>query len=111
MSNAAYSGSRHRTFQQALVYEMETNYGFLNSRRVLLMLAQDVQRLIEQFFPANDHLGLGWVVFTGTKATRTKAFPGQTATDLELVTIGWPLLTQDDMEWMATQPDTQPKRW
>lgn len=111
MTNTAYSGSSHRTFQQALVHEMETNYGFLNSRRVLSMLAEDVQRLIEQFFPANDHLRPGWMVFTGTKATGTKAFPGQQATDLELVTIAWPLLIQADMDWMANQPDTKPKRW
>lgn len=111
MTNTAYSGSSHRTFQQALVHEMETNYGFLNSRRVLSMLAEDVQRLIEQFFPANDHLRPGWMVFTGTKATGSKAFPGQQATDLELVTIAWPVLIQEDMDWMATQPDTKPKRW
>lgn len=111
MTNTAYSGSSHRTFQQALVHEMETNYGFLNSRRVLSMLAEDVQRLIEQFFPANDHLRPGWMVFTGTKATGSKAFPGQQATDLELVTIAWPVLVQEDMDWMATQPDTKPKRW
>ena len=111
MTNTAYSGSSHRTFQQALVHEMETNYGFLNSRRILSMLAEDVQRLIEQFFPANDHLRPGWMVFTGTKATGPKAFPGQQATDLELVTIAWPVLTQEDMDWMATQPDTKPERW
>lgn len=111
MTNTAYSGSSHRTFQQALVHEMETNYGFLNSRRVLSMLAEDVQRLIEQFFPASDHLRPGWMVFTGTKATGPKAFPGQQATDLELVTIAWPVLIQADMEWMATQPDTKSKRW
>lgn len=111
MTNTAYSGSSHRTFQQALVHEMETNYGFLNSRRVLSMLAEDVQRLIEQFFPANDHLRPGWMVFTGTKATGSKAFPGQQATDLELVTIAWPVLIQEDMDWMASQPDTKPKRW
>jgi len=87
MTNTAYSGSSHHTFQQALVHEMEANFGFLNSRRVLSMLAHDVQRLIEQFFPANDHLRPGWMVFTGTKATGSKAFPGQQATDLELVTI------------------------
>lgn len=111
MTNTAYSGSSHRTFQQALVHEMETNYGFLNSRRVLSMLAEDVQRLIEQFFPANDYLRPGWMVFTGTKATGSKAFPGQQATDLELVTIAWPVLIQEDMDWMASQPDTKPKRW
>lgn len=111
MSTSAYSGSSHRTFQQALVHEIETNYGFLNSRRVLMMLAEDVQRLIESFFPANANLRPGGLVFTGTKATGSKAFPGQQATDLELVTIAWPLLIQDDLEWMATQPDTQPKRW
>jgi hypothetical protein len=76
-----------------------------------MMLAEDVQGLIEQFYPANAHVRPGWIVFTGTKATGPKAFPGQQATDLELVTIAWPLLTQDDLEWMATQPDTQPKRW
>lgn len=111
MSNTAYSGSSHRTFQQAFVHELETNYGLLSSRRVLMMLAEDVQRLIEQFFPVTEYLRPGWVVFTGTKATGSKAFPGQEATDLELVTIAWPLLTQDDLEWMATQPDTKAKRW
>ena len=111
MSYTAYSGSRNRTFQQALVHEMETNYGFLNSKRVLMMLAEDVQRLVEEFFPAQARLRPGWVVFTGTKATGSKAFPGQQAADLTLVTIAWPLLTQEDLDWMATQPDTQAKRW
>lgn len=111
MSYTAYSGSRSRTFRQALVHEMETNYGFLNSKRVLMMLAEDVQRLVEEFFPAQDRLRPGWVVFTGTKAIGPKAFPGQQAADLKLVTIAWPLLTQEDLDWMATQPDTQAKRW
>ncbi len=111
MSSAAYSGTLHRTFQQALIHEMETNYGFLNSKRMLGLLADDVQRLIEQFYPANDYLRSGWLVFTGTKATGSKAFPGQQAADLETVTIAWPLLTEEDLVWMATQPDTRPKRW
>ncbi len=111
MSTQAYVGSRKRTFQHALIHEMETNYGFLNSKRMLALLAADVQHLVDQFYPRSEYLRPGWLVFTGTKATGPKAFPGQDAADQVAVTIAWPLLTEEDLEWMATQPDTQPRRW
>jgi hypothetical protein len=78
---------------------------------MLTFLAEDMQRLVEQFYPRPDYLSRGWVVFTGAKASGPKAFPGQTVSDQTSVTIAWPLLLPEDLAWMATQPDTQAQRW
>ena len=110
MSSQAYVGTSKRTFQQALIHELESNYGFLNSKRMLTFLVEDTQRLVEQFYPRPEHLSSGCVVFTGTKASGPKAFPGQDASEQTSVTIAWPLLLPEDLTWMATQPDTHEKR-
>jgi hypothetical protein len=110
MSSQAYVGVTKRTFAQAFIHEMETNYGFLNSKRMLSLLAEDVQRLVDQFYPRTEHVHPGWMMFTGTKADGTKAFPGQSASDLKTVTLAWPVLTEEDITWMATQSDTAPNR-
>jgi hypothetical protein len=111
MSSQAYVGSSKRTFQQALIHELETNYGFLNSKRMLAFLATDIQQLVEQFYPRRDYLPNGWVVFAGTKAAGPKPFPGLDASAQIAVTIAWPLLLPEDIAWMATQPDTREQRW
>ena len=110
MSNQAYVGSSKRTFAEALTHEMETNYGFLNSKRMLALLAADIQQLVEEFYPRRDYLSSGWMVFAGTQASGPKPFPGQDASAQTIVTIAWPVLLPEDTAWMSTQPDTRPKR-
>lgn len=110
MSQQTYVGTTQRTFQAAFVHEMETNYGFLKSRRMLSLLADDVQRLIEEFYPLPQYLRPGWILFTGTKADGHKARPGQHACEFTAVTIPWPLLLPEDLEWMATHQDTAEQR-
>lgn len=110
MSSQAYIGLSQRTFQQALIHRLETDYGLLGSRRVLDLLAQDVQQLVEQFYPQPQRLSSGWFVFTGTKANGHKAYPGDQAADYELVTLAWPLLTPEDRQYLANQPETQSVR-
>ena len=92
MSSQAYVGSSKRTFAEALTHEMETNYGFLNSKRMLALLAADIQQLVEQFYPRRDYLSSGWMVFAGTQASGPKPFPGQDASAQIIVTIAWPIL-------------------
>jgi hypothetical protein len=110
MSSQAYVGLSQRTFQQALIHLLERDYALVGSRRVLELLAQDVQGLVEQFYPRPEHLDSGWLVFTGTKATDHKAHPGDQASDYELVTLAWPLLTQEDRHQLASQPETKAAR-
>lgn len=104
MSGQAYVGTTKRTFAQALRHLLATDYGLIGSRRVLAMLSEDVQALVEQFYPPQERLRPGWMVFTGTKATGKKAYPGQEAGDHTLVTIAWPVLLPEDVQTLTTQP-------
>jgi hypothetical protein len=110
MSQQAYVGMTKRTFQQALVQLLQQEYALIGSRRVLELLADDVQHLIDQFYPAPQRLRSGWLVLTGTKATGPKAYPGQSATDHHLVTLAWPVLLPEDIEFLARHPDTKEYR-
>jgi hypothetical protein len=103
-SSQAYVGTAQRTFSQAIVHMLETDYAVLGSGRVLDMLAHDVRALAEQFYPVPERLRSGWMVFTGVKATGHKAYPGQAAADHELVTLAWPVLLAEDLEALSTMP-------
>ena len=109
MHNDAYAGLRQRSFQQALIHLLETQYALLGSGRVLQLLADDVHDLVQQFYPTPQHLQPGWILFTGTKAEGPK-LPPHYATGRTLVTLPWPLLTQEDIEFLAASPESKPHR-
>lgn len=102
--NTSYIGSGQRTFRQAVIHLLETEYGFLNSRRVMSLLAEDIEKLADKFHPKATRVRGGWLVFTGTKAEGGKARPGQSAGDYQLVTLSWPVLLPDDIEAMIQMP-------
>lgn len=112
MSNRAYAGTAKRTFRQAVLHLLEKGYGLLGSRRVLTLLTKDVQELVEEFYPPPDRLSSGWMVFTGTKASGSRARPGQSAADHELVTIAWPVLLSEDLhQLMALREAKERRKW
>lgn len=104
MSSRAYVGTAKRTFQQAVLHMLESDYGLLGSQRVLALLASDLQQLVDQFYPPSERLRSGWMVFTGTQASGSKAHPGQSASNHELVTLAWPVLLSEDLQRLATLP-------
>jgi len=110
MSSQAYVGLCKRTFQQALVHLLEGDYALIGSRRVLDLLAQDVEELVDQFYPQPKHIKSGWLVFTGTKANGHKAYPGDQAQDYELVTLAWPVLTDQDRQQLASHGESKAVR-
>ena len=103
-SGQAYHGCAQRTFERALIGMLEKNYRLIGSRRVLELLATDVEALVEQFYPQPERLSNGWLVFTGTLATDTKVHPGYEAGEHELMTIAWPLITAEDIEALCNLP-------
>lgn len=110
MSNQAYVGTAKRTFQQSLIHILETDYGLLGSKRILNLLAEDIQKLVDEFYPAPERLSNGWMVFTGTKADGPKAHPGQSAADHDLVTLAWPVLLPEDLQQLATRSTNKQSR-
>jgi hypothetical protein len=107
MTQHEYVGTGERTFRTALLGLLEREYRLLGSRRVLSLLAQDVESLVEQFYPSPERLSSGWMLFTGTLARGAKAHPGQRAADYTLVTLAWPVLTTEDIEALVQMPTGQ----
>lgn len=105
-----YTGGTKRTFQHALMNTLKSEYNFLGSQKVLEFIAEDIQRLVDEFYPAPERISSGWMIFTGTKATGQKAYPGQTAGDFQLVTIAWPVLTREDLQELTASPEVMPQR-
>lgn len=104
MTNQTYVGTLQRTFQQAVVHLLETDYRLVGSRRVLELLASDLKQLVDNFYPASERLSSGWMVFTGTKASGHKPSPGTSGGDHELVTLAWPVILPEDIEQMLSWP-------
>jgi hypothetical protein len=109
MSNP-YIGTLQRSFKQAVIHLLETEYGLLGSGRVLGLLADDLQQLAEQFHPPAEHLQSGWLVFTGTKACGGKTHPGQNGGAHQLVTLSWPVLLTEDIQALADLPSGRTAR-
>jgi hypothetical protein len=110
MNCNVYLGMTQRTFEQAVIHLLQTDYGVLGSQRVLSLLAEDVQQLAKSFYPAPEHLAPGWMVFTGTKASGPKVHPGQSAGEHELVTLAWPVLLPEDIQELAQLPESRAAR-
>ena len=110
MKTNHYAGTLQRSFKQAVIHLLETDYGLLGSGRVLGLLADDVQQLASQFHPPAEHLQSGWLVFIGTKACGRKPQPGQNGGDHQLVTLAWPVLLTEDIQALADLPPGQAGR-
>jgi len=104
VNGQAYVGSSKRTFAAALSNLLDKDYGLVGSARVRRMMVEDVVALIEQFYPPAERVQPGWLVFTGTKGSGKKAYPGQEGGDHELVTIAWPVLLPEDVVALSAMP-------
>lgn len=108
--SSAYTGTRQRSFQHAARHLLETEYGFIQSRRVVDLLAADMESLANEFRPETATVPPGWLVFTGTKACGGKAHPGKSAGDYPLVTLAWPVLLPEDVAALEQMPPGQAGR-
>ncbi|MEW5995775.1 MAG: hypothetical protein AB1744_15465 [Candidatus Zixiibacteriota bacterium] len=57
-----YESITKRDFKTALIRLLETSYKVLGSRRVLVMLADDIEQLQHEYYPPKNRLQMGDVV-------------------------------------------------
>ena len=104
MSSQSYVGTTKRSCKQAIVHLLTREYGAVNNGRVAQLMAKDIEELVCQFYPSPQHISSGWLVFTGTKATDSKSYPGQPISVYELVTLTWPVCLPEDVAELAAMP-------
>jgi hypothetical protein len=93
-----YESINKRNFHQAIVNLLENEYKILGSRKVLDMLADDIENLHREYYPASNQVAIGEIVFRTTKDDGRRQSYGKKTEDYAAVTVVLPLITKDDVE-------------
>ena len=93
-----YESINKRNFHQAIINLLENEYKILGSRKVLEMLADDIENLHREYYPGRNEIGFGEVVFTTTKDDGQRQSYGKKTEDYASVTVVLPLITKEDVE-------------
>ncbi len=93
-----YESINKRNFHQAIVKLLEDEYKILGSRKILDMLADDIENLHREYYPSRDQVGFGDIIFTTTKDDGQRQSYGKKTEDYGTVTVALPLITKEDVE-------------
>jgi transposase len=92
-----YGSIEKRTFESAMVHMLEREYGLIGGRRILRLLVEDTLVLMEEFYPPQERIGSGDLVWTCTADEGRKAEPGKPTEEYKTVTVKLPLVTAEDL--------------
>jgi transposase len=93
-----YESINKRNFHQAIIKLLENEYKILGSRKVLEMLADDIENLHREYYPGKNEVGFGEIVFTTTKDDGQRQSYGKKTEDYGSVTVVLALITKEDVE-------------
>jgi hypothetical protein len=93
-----YESINKRNFRQSLVRLLEDEYKILGSKKILEMLADDIENLYKEHYPEEGRVGFGEIVFRTTKDDGQRQSYGKKTEDYNTVTVVLPLITKDDVE-------------
>lgn len=93
-----YESINKRNFRSALINLLESEYKILGSRKILSMLAEDIEQLHSEFYPSRNEVGVGDIVFRTTKDDGQRPNYGKKTEDYNSVTVVLPLVTEEDVE-------------
>ncbi len=93
-----YDSIGKRDFKRSLIRLLESDYKVLGSRRVLMMLADDVEQLHQEYYPSEKRLEFGDVVWQTTKDDGQRQNYGKKTEDYAVQTVILPLIRKEDIE-------------
>ena len=93
-----YESINKRNFHSAIINLLENEYKILGSRKILDMLADDIENLHREYYPGKEQVGFGEIIFTTTKDDGQRQSYGKKTEEYAAVTIALPLITKEDVE-------------
>lgn len=93
-----YESIGKRDFQSALVNLLERDYKIVGSRKIIQMMADDIDQVVGEFYPQQAAVGIGEVVFRTTKDDGQRQSYGKKVEDYASITVKLPLITKEDIE-------------
>lgn len=113
MSRKHYRAALHRTFRQAVVHLLETEYKLVGSHRVIRMMAEDIADLHQEYYQDARHVPPGHIVWRAALDPGKKPPAGQPAEEQPTVSAILPLITSEDIAERARgcPPDKHGPAW
>lgn len=93
-----YESINKRNFRTAIINLLENEYKIMGSRKILQILADDIENLHREYYPGKDQIGFGEIVFTTTKDDGQRQSYGKKTEDYGTITVVLPLITKEDVE-------------
>jgi hypothetical protein len=105
-----YESIGKRDFKTALLRLLEQEYKILGSRQILLMLADDIENLVGEYFPLQDRLKFGEIVWFTTADDGQKVSYGKKTEDYNVKQVVLPLITREDVEARISYKEKSPNQ-
>jgi hypothetical protein len=103
-----YASIEKRSFESALMRLLLSEYGMAGGRRIALLLVEDVQQLIEEFYPDLGQSASGTLIWTCTADEGQKAEAGKPTEEYKTVTLKLPLVSAEELHsWTEKRPSSQ----
>jgi len=93
-----YESINKRNFRTAIINLLENEYKIMGSRKILQILADDIENLHREYYPKQEQVGFGEIVLTTTKDDGQRQSYGKKTEDYASVTVILPLITREDVE-------------
>lgn len=93
-----YESINKRDFRSALINLLENEYSFIGARKIINLLAEDIEDMHNDFYPSAGRVGFGEIAFRTTKNDGQRQSYGKKTEDYASTTVILPLLTKEDIE-------------
>lgn len=93
-----YESIPKRSYYNAIIKLLEEEYKIVGSRKVIMMIAEDIVQLHKEFYPEIEKRGIGQIVWQTTASTEKKPGYGKKAEDYAVKTVILPLVEKEDVE-------------
>lgn len=97
-NKSRYESIPKRNYFNAIIRLLEEEYKIIGSKKVIMMIAEDVEQLHKEFYPEIEKRSFGQIVWQTTAATEKKPSYGKKAEDYKVKTVVLPLITEEDVE-------------
>jgi len=97
-TKSRYESISKRNFYNAIVKLLEEEYKIVGSRKVIMMISEDIEQLHKEFYPEIEKRGFGQVVWQTTASTEKKPSYGKKAENYKVKTVVLPLVIREDVE-------------
>lgn len=93
-----YESIPKRSYFNSIVKLLEEEYKIVGSKKVIMMIAEDIEQLHKEYYPDIEKHTLGEIVWQTTASTEKKPSYGKKAEDYKVKTVILPLVTTEDIE-------------